>query len=427
MIAKNRLPLPVLIAGGGIGGLAAALSLAQSGIASIVLERRDSLEEAGAGIQIGPHGVKILRALGIADALAQHAGQPEAVVVRHGESGAELTRLPLGRWIEARHGAPYWTLHRADLHSALLMAARASDRIEIANGTACLNVQQTDADIVVGTTGGIGAHSSSFTGSFIGAALIGADGINSSVRKLLSHARERRPLHPPTPFPAARGGGDLGPIQRQPRLSATSAGRATIRYAAPCAATEPVVTLWLSRRSHVVHYPVRGGRELSVVAFARDKADWTAGPSETSADLVTRLGVTAPALTDTLAAAVHWDKWPVVGWNSPDYMPRGRAALLGDAAHPVRPYLAQGAVMALEDAISLARNVTGHGNEIQSALAAYSATRLNRVRRVALNSYLNGLTYHLPWPLSHARDRALRHLDGQRLVTAYDWLYGGDA
>jgi salicylate hydroxylase len=385
--------LPVLIAGGGIGGLATAIALAQRDIPSIVYEKRSDAREAGAGIQIGPHGVKILRALGLAEMLVPLAGVPEAIVVRNGSTGHEITRLPLGAWIEQRHGAPYWLLHRADLHNALRTVASQYPLIAIQAGTE-VDSAINQADKVTATL-----KSQHHQTEASGRALIGADGIGSAVRQTFAK-------------------------QRTPRWSQTSAARAVFARPATGAFAEPVVTLWLSQRSHVVHYPVRNGQEISAVAFARDHDHHVNLRPETGEALVHRLGAAAPELTQALRAVSEWDKWPVVGCNRPDYAVSGRIALLGDAAHPIRPYLAQGAVMALEDATAIARHVAQAGNAMPEALKLYAAERHPRVARVAKTSFINGVSYHLPWPLSPMRNAVLSNIGGERLMASYDWLYG---
>ena len=384
---------PVLIAGGGIGGLATAIALAQRDIPSVVYEKRNDAHEAGAGIQIGPHGVKILRALGLADILAPLAGVPEAIIVRNGGTGQVISRLPLGTWIEQRHGAPYWLLHRADLHNALRAGARQYPHIEVHSGTEVCNVTSA-ADNVTATL-----QSQHHQTEVSGCALIGADGIGSAVRQTIAK-------------------------QCTPQLSQTSAARAVFARPAIGVFAEPVVTLWLSQRSHVVHYPVRNGQEISAVAFARDRDHHANLRPETGEALVDRLGAAAPELTQALSAVTRWEKWPVAGWNRPAYAVSGRIALLGDAAHPIRPYLAQGAVMALEDAMAISKHIAQAGNDMPCALTSYAAQRLPRVARVARTSYINGLSYHLPWPLSPMRNVVLSTIGGERLMASYDWLYG---
>jgi len=180
-LARARLgpPGPVLVAGGGIGGLATALALARYGIASHVLERRPAFHEDGAGIQIGPNGTRILRRLGVADTLRPHVGVPEALRVRDGRTGAELARLPLGRWIAMRHGAPYWVAHRKDLHSALLQTARAEPLIALSMGFDASEVASDAGHVAVAAENGQ---------AWSGKALIAADGIWSPLRQLLFDA-----------------------------------------------------------------------------------------------------------------------------------------------------------------------------------------------------------------------------------------------
>jgi salicylate hydroxylase len=391
---------PVVIAGGGIGGLATALALARAGQPCVVVERRRDATEVGAGIQIGPNGVKILRALGVAERLASLAGRPDEIVVRNARTGAVTVRMPLGDWIERRHGAPYWVIHRSDLHSALLATARASSHIEIRTGQECVGIDAHADGVVVAVVSPSGDAS-----RIEASALIGADGVGSTVRRLIATKREAK-------------------VRPTARMSGTVAARAT--FATPLSGTmaEPVVTVWMSAHSHVVHYPVHQGREVSAVAFVASSDPLRERP-QSGRELATRVRAAAPELEAALAAVEKWDKWPIVGWNNPEYAVDRCTALLGDAAHPLRPYLAQGAVMAMEDAMVLSaelRNTT----DTTAALTAYAARRHPRVRRVAASSFLNGVAYHMPAPVSAVRDAALARLGGERLIASFDWLYGAD-
>ena len=393
---------PILIAGGGVGGLASALALARRGHASIVMERRDATDESGAGIQIGPNGVHTLRALGVADLLQPVAGVPEAVIVNDALSGREIVRLPLGDWIAKRHGAPYWVLHRSDLHGALRQAAVATGLVTVMAGTEIDGVKVDDSGIEVDA----GRAGSSERRWVAGAALIGADGIWSTVRRRL----------------AERGGRNL----HLPRRSQTSASRAIIARPSAGPLGDNAVHVWMSPSAHVVHYPVRAGADVSLVAFARDPP----GPGrlcfdrESGSILVGRLGASAPVLVAAIEAVPEWRKWPVVSWQRPDYAASGRVTLLGDAAHPIRPYLAQGAVMALEDAVAIAAALAANPGDPATAFAAYAQIRRARVSRVATSSYANGLVYHLPRTVAAARNTAMRLFGGKRIMAGYDWLYG---
>lgn len=336
-----------------------------------------------------------MKVLGVAEHLSSLAGKPESIVVRDAVSGSAITRLPLGDWIAQRHGAPYWVLHRADLHAALLSAARRTSLIDIRNGTTIKDAQIGRDDVTATLQASEGESDAR------GRALIGADGIGSTVRKIIAGDRPGRFLS------------DF-------RLSRTIAARGVIATPSSGPFAEPVVTVWLSRQSHVVHYPVRAGKEVSIVAFV----DGEAQQSLSGSQLLQRLGASAPALTHEISPIEHWETWPVVGWNPPNYASNGRIALLGDAAHPIRPYLAQGAVLALEDALALAKSLHDHRADVSAALATYATQRLARARRVASASFANGMIYHLPWPASTICNALMARIDGRRVMRGYDWLYG---
>ena len=380
---------PILVAGGGIGGLALALALAKRDQTSIVLERQDNSAPLGAGIQIGPNGMRALQALGVADALRPFAGVPEAIVVHAGSSGRILTRLPLGAWIASRHGAPYWVAHRGDLHRVLLDAAAADPRIAIRTGFDVASIVQ--ADTVVTATDRSGAITT-------GRALVGADGLWSTVRQSL----------PDMPAPEFAGATATRTV-----IAATQAGRLDI----------PAVGLWLNPQAHVVHYPLRGGSEIAVVVIASE--NWQGREWDAEADAATLLAQLAsfhPNLTSVLRGVASWRKWALYTLPPLPTWTKSRVALLGDAAHPMLPYLAQGGALAMEDALALADCLCA-SDDIADGVERYALLRRERARRVQAASARQGRIYRLSPPLSHARDAILRAAPPALLMSRLDWLY----
>jgi salicylate hydroxylase len=383
---------PVLIAGGGIAGLATALALSKRSIPSRILEQRAQPSEAGAGIQIGPNGVRVLAALGVAPRLAAHASQPAEIVVRQGENARVLARMPLGTWIEARHGAPYWVVHRRDLQAALLSCVETERSIEMVAGFT----------VVEATARGDYAEVRSATGETLrGPLLVGADGIRSLVRNTIaSDARLT--------------------------FSGTAASRALLPAEAARALGDPdTVGVWLARDAHVVHYPVEAGAKTAVVAIVPDHRmidDWAA-PNDW-ATLAPHLAAFSPTLTDALAAAPEWRRWALFETEPLARLVAGRVALVGDAAHPILPFLAQGGVMALEDAVVLAQCVLEPATDIPRALKSYEAARRSRVGAIARASRSNGRIFHLSGAAALARNMALAAIPASRLMARYDWVYG---
>ena len=384
---------PILIAGGGIGGLAAAIALADKGFRCRVLERREFVEEAGAGIQIGPNGVKALRALGADVHLQPYVGVPDALVIRDATSGGPLTTLPFGSQIERRFGAPYWTVHRADLHSALSAVASRHPGIVLTGSFAADRLEATATGVKLVSETGAEAT---------GAAVIGADGLWSRMRGYVAGPTDAR-------FTGRRAFRTVIPADSANTLMAPDA-----------------VALWLGQRCHVVHYPVRGGAEIAVVVVLQEKfpqigwalpADW--------ADIEKRIGprVNAPLLK-ALARGGPWRAWdlhelpPLPAWSN------GAIALLGDAAHPMLPFLAQGGVMALEDALTLAHFAAASPGDLPAAFTRYHDARKARVVRVVGAAARNGHIYHLSGPPGFARNAVLRMSSPARLLAHYDWLYG---
>lgn len=387
--------LPVLIAGGGIGGLATAIALARHGIASRVLERRARFSEAGAGIQLGPNGVRVLHQLGVETDLAPLAGRPREIRIFSGAGGTLLTRLPLGDWIEARHGAPYWVAHRQDLQSALLSGARRNGLIELVPGFGVARLAEAGDTVRVEADGGNSAE---------GCALVCADGVFSRLRSQIAQGARLR-----------------------------FAGKTAARTVLDAATARPLldadaVGVWMAPDAHVVHYPVRGGREIAVVVILDEdwqEEDWSAVAD--AAKLHDGLARFAPGLRTALAAAEDWRRWALFECDPLSTWSRGRVTLLGDAAHPLLPFLAQGGSLALEDAVTLAEALAEAGEDVEGALAAYEKARQARAARVMAAARRNGRIYHLSGVAALARNAALRALPAERIMAGYDWVYSWGA
>jgi salicylate hydroxylase len=376
--------------------LTAALALARNGFRVVVLEQAERLEETGAGIQLSPNATRILNELGLGDELRRRGVMPEGLRVLAGKSGREILRMPLGASAAQRYGAPYWLIHRGDLQTALAAAAAQNLHITVRLGM--------HADDFVAHANGvtISAHGRGGALDERGVAFIAADGLWSGARARLGYG---------------------GP----PRFAGRTAWRALVpakQMAPQC--REPLVQLWLGRDAHLVHYPVRGGSLINVVAIMEDS--WNApGWSEPAAraDLLRRFSPDhwAPQALAVVNAPDAWLKWalfdrrPLLSWS------QGPVALLGDAAHPMQPYLAQGAAMAIEDAAVAAQCLAHRPDDPAAALRAYSAVRRARAWKVQRLAARNGTRYHLTGLPAGLRNMAMRALGGRWLLRHYDWLY----
>jgi salicylate hydroxylase len=390
----------IFIAGAGIGGLTASLALARQGFRVVVLEKAERLEEVGAGLQLSPNASRVLVALGLQNRLAGRAVIPDAISLMSARGGGEIIRLPLGEAASQRAGAPYWVMHRADLQAAL--QAEVSDHPDIDLRLGC---QFEDAAAhAKGLT--IVQRSGMTRRQDLALALIGADGIWSAVRHHL--------------FP-----------QVQPRFSGLIAWRGTLEATQlPREYASRRVQLWMGPNAHLVAYPISGGRQINIVVVV--PGTWN------------RPGWSAPADGNELRAAFGSPAWPgparmmigaVDGWrkfalftvaDSFEWT-NGSIALLGDAAHAMLAFAAQGAGMAIEDAAVLAKCLAGcqdqSGPAIAAGLMRYARLRRSRVARMQRTARGNGTIYHLTGPLAFARDLAIRTLGANRLLARQNWIH----
>jgi salicylate hydroxylase len=386
----------VVVAGAGIGGLTASLALAQKGFRVVILERAERLEETGAGIQLSPNATRILIDFGLRERLKPHVVAPTALRVRDGRSGREIVRMPLGETAAQRYGAPYWAIHRGDLQAVL--AAAAGQNLSIT-----LKLDTHADDFAVHANGvTVSAHGNAGITDEYGIAFIAADGLWSTARQRFGYVDP-------------------------PRFAGRSAWRALVRAKDVAAEfAEPLINLWLGRDAHLVHYPVKGGSLINVVVIMDD--DWNApGWSKpvTRTDLLSRLSARqfAPQALALIAAPDAWLKWamydrrPILRWVE------GPIALLGDAAHPMLPYLAQGAAMAIEDAAIAAQSLARMPDDPAEALRIYAAVRRSRAWKVQRLAARNGGRYHLSGVQAMVRNAAMRTLGGTRLLHHYDWIY----
>jgi 2-polyprenyl-6-methoxyphenol hydroxylase-like FAD-dependent oxidoreductase len=368
----------VAVAGGGIAGLTAAVALAARGNAVDLYERTPKLEEIGAGIQLSPNAMAVLDRLAVVGDLKDRLFEPEALVIRNAQSGAELTRVPLGKPARTRYGSPYCTLHRADLQAGLVAAAKRARAIELHLGAEVADVAGRE-DAVAFTAGGLERRAD---------VLIAADGIRSQIR---------------TGYFALAG----------PKRFGRTAWRAILPAADVEGIVRPDVTgLWLGANAHLVHYAIEGGRSLNIVAIAR--GDGATPPLES-------FGRDARRLIDAVSA---WTHRPLLYLDHAVSWSRGRVALIGDAAHAMAPSAAQGGVQAIEDAWVLAAALERDANRPQRGLVRFESERKERVSRVARASHRNLNTYELGGVPALLRDSILKALPTSLLLSQLDWLFG---
>ena len=410
----------VLIAGGGIAGMASALALTRAGWQAQVHERAPAFAEVGAGVQLGSNVTRVLQAWDLGDVLSRVAAFPAQLQARSAHSGDVLGALPLGEHMRTRYGAPYVTIHRADLHQLLHDAALAQG-VQVRAGSVVQQLTQVgmpseggvQADVAVNTPNLANVQTTTHTADMV----VVADGVWSQLRQTLL--------------------GD-GSVQPTGHL----AYRALLRQAdLPAHLRSNDVTVWMGPDAHVVHYPVCGGEWLNLVVLtegqmpgvsADDLQSWNAQqtPEQTEHDLQAALRGACFRLQEIISAATGWRAWPLCGRTPMQGAYQhavGRVALVGDAAHPMLPYLAQGAGMAIEDAAVLAQQLAlaseqSSGHAVVDGLQAFAAQRWQRNAQVQRGAVRNGQVFHARGPMRWGRDLGLRL--AAPMLMDQPWLYG---
>ncbi len=389
----------IVVAGAGIGGLTAALTLAAQGFRVVIMEKAERLEEAGAGLQLSPNASRILVELGLEPRLAGRAVTPESINIMSARAGGEICRLPLGEAATFRAGAPYWVVHRADLQAALQAQVNDNPDVELRLGCQFEDVTKHARGLTVVHRHGLSRAQD------VATALIGADGIWSSVRHHL--------------FPEV-----------QPQFSGLIAWRGTLAATAlPREYTSPRVQLWMGPNAHLVAYPISGGRQINVVAVVAgtwNRPGWSA-PGEANEIKQFFASARWPATARMLASAVdEWKRWALFTVPDDGEWYEGQIALLGDAAHAMLPFAAQGAGMAIEDAAVLAKCLSEGGNDnagVAAALKKYARLRRGRIAKVQRTARRQGRIYHMSGLSAAARDLFIRALGPRRMLARQDWIY----
>jgi 2-polyprenyl-6-methoxyphenol hydroxylase-like FAD-dependent oxidoreductase len=386
-------PLPILIAGGGIGGLATALVLARDGHPVTVLEQAASFGEIGAGIQLGPNIFRMFAWLGLTDVVSKVCFFPPGLGMNDVCTGERIVRVPLGDVARATYGFPYGVIYRADLHQVFLDACAAQDNVTLRASAKLESFDQSDHSVRVHLSGGEVIE---------GAALIGADGIWSRVRE------------------AVVGDG-------KPRISGHIAYRAVLkREDVPAHLWSDDVLLWGGEKTHLVHYPLRRGELFNLVAvFHSNKYDEGWNTFGDTAELTERFAQACPQVQELLGKIETWKMWvlcdrePVKNWSD------RRVTLLGDAAHPMLQYLAQGAGQAIEDAVVLREALRSTHGDVGSAFQKYQKARYLRTGRVQLTARFYGDIYHAAGVQRELRNQLFQSGKESAGFAGLKWMYDG--
>lgn len=383
--------LPVVIAGGGIGGLAAALALVRQGFQVQVLEQAPEIGEIGAGIQLGPNAFHAFDALGIGEKARGRAVYTDYMVMHDAIDEYQVGKIPTGEAFRQRFGNPYAVIHRADVHTSLLEGAVETGRVEFFTHTRVERIEQDTDSVTVHCAGGK---------TYRGQALIGADGVKSVVRQQF--------------------------VGDPARVTGHVVYRAVVdKKDFPLDLQWNAASIWVGPNCHLVHYPLRGGEQYNVVVtfHSRQQEEWgiTEGSKEEVQSYFQGISPKARQLIDLPKSWKRWataDRDPIGQWTY------GRVTLLGDAAHPTTQYMAQGACMAMEDGVTLGEALRVHANDWTRALDLYQRSRVARTARIVLSSREMGRIYHAKGVERLVRNDLWRGRAPERFYDAMEWLYG---
>ena len=383
--------LPVLVAGGGIGGLAAALALAQQGFEVKVLEQASQIGEIGAGMQLGPNAFHAFDALGVGEQARSRAVYTDYMVMHDALDEYQVGHIPTGDAFRKRFGNPYAVIHRVDAHTALLEGVKAQGQVALHTNTAVQTMEQDDSSVSV-----IDQHGQRHQGQ----ALVAADGVKSVVRAQLVGDPHRVTGH--VVYRAVVDKADF-----PPELQWNAA------------------SIWVGPNCHLVHYPLRGGEQYNVVVtfHSREVEEW--GVTEGSAEEVqSYFQEVCPKARQLIDLPKHWKRWATADRDPISHWTYGRTTLLGDAAHPTTQYMAQGACMAIEDAVTLREALKAHDNDVYQGFDLYQRSRIARTARIVLASREMGRIYHANGVERLVRNDLWRGRTPERFYDAMEWLYG---
>lgn len=389
----SQASLPVLVAGGGIGGLAAALALVRQGFKVQVFEQAAEIGEIGAGIQLGPNAFHAMDALGVGEKARSRAVYTDYMIMHDAIDESLIGRIETGEAFRARFGNPYAVIHRVDVHLSLLEGAQESDRVEFYTNTRIVRVEQ---DENAKTVTAIDQNGKRWTGQ----ALIGADGVRSVVREQYVNDPARVTGHV-----VYRAVVEKADFPEELRWNAAS--------------------LWAGPKCHLVHYPLRGGEQYNVVVtfHSREQEEW--GVKDGSKEEVESYfqGI-SPKARQLIELPKSWKRWATADKDPIDNWVYGRATILGDAAHPTTQYMAQGACMAMEDAVTLGEALRVNNNDWEKALPLYQKNRVTRTGRIVLSGREMGRIYHATGVERLIRNSLWKDRSQERFYDAVEWLYG---